>query len=190
MPVALTIVAYRFWNGSFDEDSLPLALIPVLFVPLLGLLLWILYLPVKLILATPAAKTGNRLVNSTLRNFAFGQDGADKLDTVSTAPHLIPATDFCISGHWHEIMLEEAQKAIKRVVDHNHSLFFRTDLSSALKDIFGRASSENLFQGLIHTSYFQCPELLEAVHDFQAKASNQAALASPLGDQPIAAASE
>lgn len=159
--------SYGALAEGMTSDTLMLLFLPAALagasLPVIWLMIYLLLLPTSSLLAY----LGNVIVNGRIQGFAMGQDHCSRLDLVSKTPHSLESDLVVLSGDWHDRMLIAAQAALVSVLGSNHAQFFRTDLSSMLGDIFSRTDPEDVFDGLIHTSYFRHRELASLVAKHQ-----------------------
>jgi hypothetical protein len=154
-------VLMLFWELVKGESLAETTIIfaPAVIVAAALPVLWIAVFGILFLLAPALAAGANKMLNSRIHGFALGQDHHANLDDVTDIPHTINSERLVLGGVWHDDMLESAQLAMKLVIEKNHSQLFRVDLSTHLKNIFGRLDADDFFDGLIHTSYFSHQQL-------------------------------
>ncbi len=110
----------------------------------------------------------NSSVNGALRGMAFGRDGFVGVGNVSTQSHTYGVRPFVLSGVVAERMREGAASAATALLDrYRWSLLnVGADHAGAISEL---ATDAMTWKCLIHTSYFEQPEVADAIGDYIAE---------------------
>jgi hypothetical protein len=106
----------------------------------------------------------NGNVASTLRGMAYGKDGDQVLCNVDTTSHTLNSRELVLSGPCAERMQQGAAVAANALLEkYRWSLFsVGADTNASLNELSTDAMTWN---SLIHTTYFDQPEVADAIGD-------------------------
>ena len=127
--------------------------------------------------------TMNRYVGGVLRGIAMGRDGDQVLYKVAPRSHTHRTQDFVLSGECADRMLTGANGAAGKLIDKYRWALFSVggDSSASLTSLTTDAMT---WDSLIHTTYFDQPEVAVAIADHIARTVRESAHA----DAPAPAA--
>jgi hypothetical protein len=106
----------------------------------------------------------NKAFGGALKSMAFGRDGDVTLSEVSTVSHTHPTDQVILRGQTQAAMQAMAADAAGTLIEkYRWSLLsVGTDPNAALKDL---ATDAMTWDSLIHTIYFDQPEVVEVIAD-------------------------
>lgn len=122
----------------------------------------------------------NRFVGGVMRGVAMGRDGDQVLCNVSSKSHTHTTQELVLSGECAERMQQGANAAAGQLIDkYRWSLFtVGGDTSASLTSLTTDAMT---WDSLIHTTYFDQPEVAAAIGDHIARTVRESAHASAPG---------
>ena len=106
----------------------------------------------------------NKRVATTLRGIAYGKDGDQELCNVSTTSHTINAKELTLTGPVAERMQQGAAVAANRLLEKYRWALFSVgaDTNASLSTLSTDAMT---WDSLIHTTYFDQPEVSDLIGD-------------------------
>lgn len=106
----------------------------------------------------------NRAFADTLRSMQFGQDGDVLLTDVSSASHTYPTEEIVLDGDLCDRMAQNATNVARSLIEKHRwrLLEVGVDPYAALKEM---ATDPMTCDSLIHTTYFDQPEIVERIAD-------------------------
>lgn len=112
-----------------------------------------------------ARKRLNNWIVGILRGVAFGRDGDQAIGQVRTASHTHATRELRIEGAVAERMQAGAQTAAGRLIEQYRWALFTvgSDTNSPLANL---ANDAMTWSSLIHTTYFDQPEVVELIADY------------------------
>ena len=116
----------------------------------------------------------NSTVGAIIKGMAFGRDGDDRLSTVSSTSHTHPTREAALDGAIAERMQAGASTAADKLISKYRWALFSTSADST--DSIAKLSTDAMtWDSLIHTTYFDQPEVAEMIAAYIAeKAANRA----------------
>jgi|CXWL01.1.fsa_nt_gi hypothetical protein len=121
--------------------------------------------------------TMNRKLGDVLKGLALGRDGGIQVGDVSAQSHHYGTQDVVLTGEVSERMANASSEATRRLFDKYRTSLFSigADASNAAIEL---ARDSMTWDSLIHTTYFDQPELAEiiAAHILAAERSNSVAV--------------
>jgi hypothetical protein len=170
---------FDFNNTSADEDVagniIAVTLMSLLLAPAIFTLIYLGYR----FLVGGAQEIGvrgsmNRFVGGVMRGVAMGRDGDQVLCHVSPRSHTHTTRDHVITGECATRMQEAANGAAGQLIDKYRWALFSVggDSSASLTSLTTDAMTWN---SLIHTTYFDQPEVATAIGDHIARAVQETA---------------
>jgi hypothetical protein len=138
-----------------------------------------------------ARGTMNRFVGGVLRGVAMGRDGDQILCSVGPRSHTHRSEEHVLSGDCASRMQERANGAAGALIDkYRWSLFSVGGESSA--SLTSLTTDAMTWDSLIHTTYFDQPEVAQVIGDYIARKAQEAAAetigqrapAAPIGAAP------
>jgi hypothetical protein len=106
----------------------------------------------------------NKTFAGILKSMAFGRDGDVTLSAVSVESHTYPTDQIVLKGAVQERMKTNSAAAASQLIDRYRWMLLSvgTDPNAALKDL---ANDAQTWDSLIHTTYFDQPEVVEIIAD-------------------------
>lgn len=122
----------------------------------------------------------NRLVGEIIKGMAFGRDGDERLDAVSTVSHTHQTDSVRLDGPLADRLQANAAGAATQLIEkHRWSLFsVGEDATDALSRL---ATDAMTWDSLIHTTYFDHPEIVDLIVAYIAAAVDPDAAESKAG---------
>lgn len=170
---------FGFNNGNADEDilgnNIAVAMMGLFFAPLIftGIYLAYRYL-IGGAQEVVARGPMNRFVGGVLRGVAMGRDGDQIPCRVAPRSHTHRCEDHILSGECAARMLESANGAAGRLIDKYRWALFSVggDSSASLTALTTDAMT---WDSLIHTTYFDQPEVASAIANHIARTVRESA---------------
>lgn len=156
----------RYWNGEAAGYKM---LFTLFMTPILFFTVYLLYrFFFGLLLEWFAREPINKAFAGTLKSMAFGRDGDVTLSAVSVESHTYPTDQIILQGDIHDRMRTNSAAAAAQLIDRYRwtLLSVGTDPNTAMKDL---ANDAQTWDSLIHTTYFDQPEVVEIIADTIAK---------------------
>lgn len=179
-------------RGKTIENSVTISIIAFLLAPLVFVLVFLVYRYVIGGLSEIGARgTLNRWITGVLRGIALGRDGDQAPCNTSTTSHTHPCDTHVLSGDVAQRMQAGASDAASRLIEKYRWALFRVG-SDTNQSLASLATDAMTWDSLIHTTYFDQPEVADLIGDYiaaQAKgqpfaAPSAAAAPNPLPDPP------
>ncbi|MBN8608263.1 MAG: hypothetical protein J0L81_15195 [Caulobacterales bacterium] len=152
---------------DYNSEWLTTAIVLSLFTaPIVFALAYLLYRGVAgLVGEHLARKRLNAWVTGVLRGIAFGRDGDQAIGEVRTAPHLHAVREHCIEGEVAARMQANAAAAAGKLIEQYRWALFTVgaDSNSPLANL---ANDAMTWSSLIHTTYFDQPEVVDLIADY------------------------
>jgi hypothetical protein len=119
-------------------------------------------------------KPMNKMVGGALQGMAYGKDGDQKLSNISTSSHTHPTTELTLSGAIADRMKAQSATAAAALIEKYRWALFTvgSDTDASLNRMSQDAMTWN---SLIHTLYFDQPEMAEIIADRIAAAAQKTA---------------
>jgi hypothetical protein len=109
----------------------------------------------------------NNIVRGALRGMAFGRDGDVRLDAIATHSHNYGVRPMELSGDVEGRMRTASAAAASALIDKYRWSLFAIDSD---KDTLSKLSEDaQTWKSLIHTTYFDQPEVVDALADYIAE---------------------
>jgi hypothetical protein len=107
----------------------------------------------------------NNTIGGTLIAIAFGRDGDHRIDKVSTCSHSYGTQSDVLGGEMADRMNANAAAASKRLFDRYRAAIFSVsaDETNAINEL---AKDSMTWDSLIHTTYFDQPEVVDRIGDY------------------------
>jgi hypothetical protein len=107
----------------------------------------------------------NNTIGGALIAMAFGRDGDHRIDKVSTCSHSYGTQDDVLANDVADRMAANAADASKRLFDRYRAAIFSVsaDETNAIKEL---AKDSMTWDSLIHTTYFDQPEVVDRIGDY------------------------
>jgi hypothetical protein len=107
----------------------------------------------------------NNAIGGALIAIAFGRDGDHRIDTVSTCSHSYGTQEEVVGADVAERMAVQAADASKRLFDKYRSSIFSVgaDETNAINELIKDSMT---WESLIHTTYFDQPEMAQRIGDY------------------------
>jgi formylglycine-generating enzyme required for sulfatase activity len=126
----------------------------------------------------------NGVVAGALRGIAFGRDGDNRIGDVSTTSHYYATRSLLLGGDLAARMAVDANDASRRLFDKYRRGIFSADADQ--NDFLNEIASDALtWDSLVHTLYFDQPEVVAACSDYIASVVHGA---DPAGVETLRAA--
>jgi hypothetical protein len=171
-----------FNNGLADDDIasnvITVALMSLLLAPAIFAIVYLAYrFLVGGLQEIGARGTMNRFVGGVLRGVAMGRDGDQVLCNVAPRSHTHASEELVLSGECAARMQEGANAAAGQLIDKYRWALFSVggDSSASLTSLTTDAMTWN---SLIHTTYFDQPEVAAAIADHIARTVRESAHAA------------
>lgn len=176
---------FDFNNTAADEDVasniLTVAIMSVLFAPAI---FTVVYLAYRYLIGGAqeigVRGTMNRYVGGVLRGVAMGRDGDQLLFGVSPRSHTHATQELVLTGDCSARMQEGANVSAGKLIDKYRWALFSVggDSSASLTSLTTDAMT---WDSLIHTTYFDQPEVAAAIGDHIARTVRESAHAAASG---------
>lgn len=107
----------------------------------------------------------NNTIGGALIAMAFGRDGDHRIDKVSTCSHSYGSQSDILDGEVADRMTANAAEASKRLFDRYRAAVFSVsaDETNAINEL---AKDSMTWESLIHTTYFDQPEVADRIGDY------------------------
>lgn len=170
--VGASFLAFDFFRGinvlvqPFQSIGAYLVVIGIAGAPLVFMLAYVFYrLFAALVLELSLRGMLNNTIGGTLIAIAFGRDGDHRIDKVSTCSHSYGAQSDVLGGEVADRMTANAAEASKRLFDRYRAAIFSVsaDETNAINEL---AKDSMTWDSLIHTTYFDQPEVAERIGDY------------------------
>jgi hypothetical protein len=115
-------------------------------------------------------KPMNKVVGGALKGMAFGKDGDQALSNISTSSHSHPTSELALGGELAERMKTNAAKASDKLIEKYRWALFTVG-SDTDASIHRMAEDAMTWDSMIHTTYFDQPELVDIIADRIAQAA-------------------
>jgi hypothetical protein len=157
------------FNGLTTPELLIAALVAALLAP--PILFALIYFVTRLLHGGVGEVFGRRTLNGVvggaLRGMAFGKDGDVKLDCIATHSHTYGVRPMELTGDVEGRMRSAAGAAASALIDRYRWTLFAADPD---KDALAKLSEDaQTWKSLIHTTYFDQPEVVDALADYIAE---------------------
>lgn len=193
--LAILFLNGRDWGVPLTQAQLTLGVYIAYFLLVFGLfatplLFAIIYalnrLGAATVLEWGLRKQLNKVVGGTLKGIAFGRDGDRRIGEVSSCSHYYATRQVVLEGELAARMIAASSEATRRLFDKYRGSLFSVgaDTSNALTELTADAMT---WDSLIHTTYFDQPEIADMIADriAAAVAADTAPPAKPLSaEQP------
>ncbi len=136
------------------------------FAPVIFALAYLSYRLIAGIVAEMLARQRlNNWITGVLRGVAFGRDGDQMIGQVRTASHTHACREFRIDGECAERMQTNAAAAASKLIEQYRWALFtvESDTNSPLAQL---ANDAMTWSSLIHTTYFDQPEVIDMIADY------------------------
>lgn len=166
---ALFLILGAFGVEGAFALGLGLLIIGIAMAPLLFAIVYVFYrLFAALVLELGVRGVLNKTVDGALKGVAFGRDGDNRIGDVSTCSHYYSAERVELSGPVAQRMLEGSTEATRRLFDKYRASLFQvgTDQSNAINEL---AQDAMTWDSLVHTTYFDQPEVADLIGDYIAR---------------------
>jgi hypothetical protein len=115
-------------------------------------------------------KPMNKVVGGSLKGMAFGKDGDQALSNISTSSHSHPTSELALGGELAERMKTNSAKASDKLIEKYRWALFTVG-SDTDASINRMGEDAMTWDSLIHTTYFDQPELVDIIADRIAQAA-------------------
>jgi hypothetical protein len=114
----------------------------------------------------------NSFISATLKGIAFGKDGDQRISSTSTSSHTLQTIELVLEGPVAERMQTSSSAAAGKLIEkYRWSLFtVGADTNASVTSLSTDAMT---WDSLIHTTYFDQPELAETIGDYIAEKAKQ-----------------
>jgi hypothetical protein len=185
---------FGMMEGIADDDVasniVTMAIVSLLLAPAIFIIVYFVY---RFIIGGFVQEIGargsmNRFVGGVMRGVAMGRDGDQVLCNVSTKSHTHSTQELMLGGECAARMQEGANAAVGRLIDkYRWSLFaVGGDTSASLTALTTDAMT---WDSLVHTTYFDQPEVAAAIGDHIIRTVRESAHAS-VGASNVAPAAQ
>lgn len=189
--IALVVTAMVLANGdplageaSFESyllfsSGIVLVAVATVGAPLVFLPVYLLYrLFAALVLELGLRGVFNAAVGGALKAIALGRDGDNRIGEVSNTSHYYGADLVTLGGEVEQRMVANSAEASGRLFDRYRKAVFSVD--DAEGNALGEITNDSLtWDSLIHTTYFEQPEVIDSIAEHIVSAHT-----SPVGAQP------
>lgn len=168
-PALIGVAAELNWLDlpDFNSEWLATSIILTLFAtPVVFALAYLLYRGLAGVAGEALARRRlNEWVTGVLRGIAFGRDGDQAIGEVRTIPHLHAAREHRIEGEVAARMQANAAAAAGKLIEQYRWALFTVgaDTNSPLANL---ANDAMTWSSLIHTTYFDQPEVVDLIADY------------------------
>lgn len=165
-------LAFDFFQGvnvltrPFQSVGAYLVVIGVAGAPLVFMAAYLLYrLFAAIVLELSLRGMLNNTIGGALIAIAFGRDGDHRIDKVSTCSHSYGTRNDVLSGEVADRMSAHAADASKRLFDRYRAAIFSVsaDETNAINEL---AKDSMTWDSLVHTTYFDQPEVVDRIGDY------------------------
>lgn len=115
-------------------------------------------------------KPMNKVVGGALQGMAFGKDGDQALSNISTSSHSHPTSELALGGEVADRMKANAAKASDKLIEKYRWALFTVG-SDTDASINRMAEDAMTWDSMIHTTYFDQPEIVDIIADRIAQAA-------------------
>lgn len=168
-PALIGVAAEMNWIDmpDYNGEWLLTAIVLTLFAaPVVFALAYLLYRGIAGVVAEALARQRlNAWVTGVLRGIAFGRDGDQAIGEVRTGPHLHAVREHRIEGEVAARMQTNAAAAAGKLIEQYRWALFTVgaDTNSPLANL---ANDAMTWSSLIHTTYFDQPEVINLIADY------------------------
>lgn len=156
----------------FQSVGAYLAVIGIAGAPLVFMTAYLIYRGfAALVLELSLRGMLNNTIGGALIAIAFGRDGDHRIDRVSTCSHTYGSQTDVLDGEVAERMAAQAADASKRLFDRYRAAIFSVsaDETNAINEL---TKDSMTWESLIHTTYFDQPEVAQRIGDYIAGVAN------------------
>lgn len=165
-------LAFDFFRGvnvlaqPFQSVGAYLVVIGIAGAPLVFMAAYLTYrLFAAIVLELSLRGLLNNTIGGALIAIAFGRDGDHRIDKVSTCSHSYGSESDVLAGEVADRMAANAAEASKRLFDRYRAAVFSVsaDETNAINEL---AKDSMTWESLIHTTYFDQPEVADRIGDY------------------------
>jgi alpha-beta hydrolase superfamily lysophospholipase len=170
--VGATFLGFDFLRGvnvlaqPFQSVGAYLVVIGIAGAPLVFMTAYLIYrLFAAIVLDLSLRGMLNNTIGGALIAMAFGRDGDHRIDKVSTCSHSYGTQDDVLANDVADRMAANAADASKRLFDRYRAAIFSVsaDETNAINEL---AKDSMTWDSLIHTTYFDQPEVVDRIGDY------------------------
>lgn len=170
--IGAAFLAFDFYRGvnvmaqPFQSAGAYLVVIGIAGAPLVFMSAYLIYRAfAAIVLELSLRGMLNNTIGGALIAMAFGRDGDHRIDKVSTHSHTYGTRDDVLSGEVAERMTANAAGASQRLFDRYRAAIFSVsaDETNAINEL---ATDSMTWDSLVHTTYFDQPEVAERIGDY------------------------
>jgi hypothetical protein len=116
----------------------------------------------------------NGAISGIVKGMAFGQDGDERIGNVATASHTFGVKEHVVDGEVAQRMQKAAAESAGKLIERYRWALFTVgpDTNASMNAM---ATDAMTWDSLIHTTYFDQPEIADAIADYIADEAKKAA---------------
>lgn len=158
--------------NPYDSFGVYLLILGIAGAPLVFAAAYIAYrLIVALVMELSLRGALNNTIGGALRSIAMGRDGDHRICDVGPRSHYYGCEEVVLSGELAQRMLTNSTAAAQRLFDkYRATVFSVSDEGNALNEL---ANDAMTWDSLVHTTYFDQPEVAEMIGDYIARVAKE-----------------
>lgn len=175
---------FGFGGAALSSIGILIVLFGIAGAPLIFGAVYFVYRLVVLVLLEFGLRLPlNSAVSEAARGIVFGRDGDNRIGEVSSTSHYYATRTLVLDGEVAKRMLDNSSAAAARLFDKYRFGLFGTeaDQNEALQDM---AKDAMTWDSLVHTTYFDQPEVAHAIAGHISDAARNRISAPPLVSEP------